>query len=407
MINLPGGFRCSEPVVIPTDWQHSAASMQKDWCIFYRFYDRSDCLKKVTVKGMNEAKTWPERKGIARVILADVLAELKAGYNPLTKEFFRPGPVGAMLPTTPILTALDWAAREIPVEECTRIGFGTVLNYVRPAVQALGLAGLGIGDVKRAHIRAILNQVGRVKKVTPVIRRGKKTGEIRDKWTANNFNYYRVNLGILFSYLMEEEVIEANPAYAIKKAKRTKRMREVLTDEQRPIVDAYLLKKSPEFHRLHQIFYHSGSRETEMLRVKGQDVNLKLQYFKRLIKKGREFREIVTTIQDIALPYWKELMATCGPEDYIFSKRFCPGAVQIKTEIITKTWFRYVKRDLGFTADFYAGKHLKASEMAEELGDQSAASHMGHTSTAMLKKTYDTTRGAREHERKKKSGKAF
>jgi hypothetical protein len=408
MILLISGCSYSDFVVHPADWK-TCARITGPWYIFYRFYDPAfrNTPKwglKVTIKGMNRATNLTDRRRLTIDLIKNETEHLHAGNNPITNA--NPASAGAISPNTSLIDALTWAAKEIPVEPNTRKDLRSILKYVGQAAAAVNLRTLPIGQARRLHVRALLNQVGKVKKHTPVTSKGKPTGQTRDTWTASNFNFYRANLGVLFNYLMENDVIEANPALNLKKAKATRRVREVLQDDQRPLVDAYLAGKDPAFHRFLHIFYHQLTREVELLRVKGKDVNLKIQKFKRLQKKGREFKEDYPTIPDIAVPYWEKALEGCGPNDYVFSRGLKPGKAMIRPEQIARRW-RKVKKALGITADFYSNKHLKASALAEEIGDKPTSEQMGHAGTGMLIKFYDTTRPAREHEIKKRSGKPF
>jgi integrase len=49
------------------------------------------------------------------------------------------------------------------------------------------------------------------------------------------------------------------------------------------------------------IFFHSGARLTELMRLQVQDVDLRNQVFKLIVKKGRMSKEVLRLIKDIAL----------------------------------------------------------------------------------------------------------
>lgn len=241
-------------------------------------------------------------------------------------------------------------------------------------------------------MRPILDQIGKIK---------------GDRWTANNFNFHRANLGNLFAYLMEYDVIEANPVLSIKKMKTVKRIKEILTEAERAKIKKFISGRYPEFYRFINIFYHGGARKPELLRLRGKDVNLEDQCFRRLIKKGRHYREIINTIPDIALSYWREAMEGCGPEDYLFGRGLKPGPEPIKPYQITHRWEVHVKGKLKIQKDFNCLRHMNATDLAEQEGEEIAAQHLGHTSTAMVRNIYDVNRLGREHEKRKKAGRAF
>ena len=88
----------------------------------------------------------------------------------------------------------------------------------------------------------------------------------------------------------------------IRKRPVVKKIRLTLSEEERKSINAYLKKEHYSFLRYLHIFFHSGSRTSELFRVKGKDVDLKAQLFKRTIIKGNNKREVKTMIKDIAPP---------------------------------------------------------------------------------------------------------
>lgn len=144
-----------------------------------------------------------------------------------------------------------------------------------------------------------------------------------------------------------------------------------------------------------------------MVRLKGKDVNLNEQKYKCLIQKGKQHRETLRTIKDIALPFWQEQMQTCGMNDYVFSRNLLPGPTPIDPSQISRRWKRHVKDKIGITADLYSLKHTNASETVDLLSDEDAAVQMGHTSTSMVKSVYDIKRKDRQHERLKSVNNQF
>ncbi len=136
-------------------------------------------------------------------------------------------------------------------------------------------------------------------------------------------------------------------------------------------------------------------------------VDLKNQVYKCDIRKGKQHREVLRTIKTIALPFWEEVLEDSNPEDYVFSKGLRPGPIQIRADQITKRWYKYVKKPLGITADFYSLKHVNSSEMVDILSEHDAAKLMGHTTTGMVRKIYDTKREDRQHTRIKDVGNKF
>ena len=200
---------------------------------------------------------------------------------------------------------------------------------------------------------------------------------------------------ILLSVLCELEIVSTNFVRDIKKRKVIKHIRLVLTDEERVLVNEYLFEYFPEFHRFLHIFFHSGARISELLRVKDIDIDFKNQRFRLLIQKGSNYREVWRQIKTVALPYWEEQMKTCKENDFVFSKGLMPGVNQIQPYQINKRWYRHVKKKFNIKADFYSLKHLHTTEVVEMINSNEAALHNGHTSTDMVNKVYDIRRVSR------------
>jgi len=196
-----------------------------------------------------------------------------------------------------------------------------------------------------------------------------------------------------------------NPVEKIGKEKEIKKIRDVLTPEQRTLVNDYLHKKYYEYWRFLQIFFHSGGRITEMLRVELAHVDLANQRFKALILKGTSYEEVWKVIKNIALPYWKEaveeatLLKANGQPVYLFSKNQKPGLVMINEAQIGRRWRERVKFKAALgnvTADFYALKHLNTTETRSIAGAAAAAAQNSHKSEAMVRSIYDVKRDERQ-----------
>ena len=395
MITLPNNCYCSDFSVFPKDWDKAGATTKMNWRIQYYFHDpryKDDPKYKYgllcVVKGMNKFKTLSERRDAVKKLMENELALLKQEeYNPIAKTRKEVQPESHELaPQTPFIKALTLAMSAMKCEHHTLEDVRSVLKYVAIAAQQLSFDLLPVVEIRRKHIRQLLDHCGKIKK----------------KWSANTFNYYRAYLSLVFRELVELEAIEYNPVKEIAKRKTTKKLRQVLSEKERQKVNEHLMEKVPLFHRFINIFFHSGGRIGEMLRLKGKDINLQTQKYKCLIKKGKAFREVERTIKDVALPYWMEALHNCGKEEIIFSEGLVPGKTVIRPEQITRRWKRHVKEDLGIDADFYSLKHLNTDETAALLGINDAAAHNSHTSTVITMKHYALGEKERQHERLKK-----
>ncbi len=225
--------------------------------------------------------------------------------------------------------------------------------------------------------------------------------------SARNWNAYRTYLMMLFEQLDELEMVDHNPAKELKKRSETINLRLTLTQEERESVKLHLVSNYPEFYRFIQIFFHSGSRRTELLTLKVKDVNLEKEEYITLIKKGSQKRYAKKTIKNIVKPYWENQLQGANEDYYVFSKGLLPGASKIREEQVTRRWRRLVKDKLGIKADLYSLKHLNTDETSTLLDIEAAAKHNGHTSSKITKLQYAFGEEQRTRERLKQVNNAF
>jgi integrase len=198
---------------------------------------------------------------------------------------------------------------------------------------------------------------------------------------------------MLFKELVELETIDSNPVRDISKKKTVHKMRQELTPKERAIVRKHLSVNYPSFWNFVNIFFHSGSRETELLRLKVSDIDLAGHRFKVLVKKGKQGREQWRPIKDIILPDWQKLVTGAPLSDYLFSVGLKPGPVKIRPDQLNRRWNKHVKIKLGITADLYSLKHSNLDEMAEALQAEKeavkeASEFAGHTTPVITIKHY-------------------
>lgn len=372
MTQLPNGCKCSDLRVSPANWETAKASLKKKWYIHYRFYDptqkqRYPKGKLRIIKGMNEAKTLEERRAITRALMELELSELKKmGFNPILERHITPfDQSSAILPETPFVEALKLAFAKAGYQTRTREDLKSVLKYVDTAAFQLRLDLLSVSEIRPSHILLLLDQLGKIKQ----------------RWTANTYNAYTRYLSLLFSQLLQHQAVEFNPVSGVKKKKTIKKLRAVLTPEECARIDQFTKAYDERLWLFIHIFFHSGSRTTEMLNVQGQHVDLKRQKVKYLVLKGQSYEWVERTIKDIALPYWRKAMEGCTKDDYVFSKGLRPGARPIRVDQINRRWKRHIKDKLGITCDFYSLKHLNTDQTAALLDLKTASLHNSHKST--------------------------
>lgn len=345
------------------------------------------------IKGMNRLTTLTEKQDMIRTLVEYELELLQVrGWNYITKTYSVVND-SEITEHTPVLTALQYAFTKIQAEPTTKASIKSCLKFITSAMVDLQYDRMRIGDIRRKHLKLVLDKCG--------------------KDSASSYNHYRSYLTMFFKELVEIEAIDSNPARDISKKRDTRRMRQELTKEQRKAVREYLQANKPEFWTFVHIFFHSGSRITELLRVKAEDVDIKGQQFKVLIKKGQQSREEWRPIKDIALPDWEKVLAMAEKTDYLFSEGLLPGPSTIRPEQVGRRWNKLKrpadKGGLGITADLYSLKHSNLDETDAALSKhresiKETARMAGHTTPIITMTTYakghkgrkdDTLKGVR------------
>lgn len=389
---LPNGARCSDLAIHPQNWNTSKAKASDDWYVSYRYYNSAGKVKQVTIRSnIRDFPTVSEKRKVIRDLVAQEMDLLRnRGFDPITKTF-HDEVINEIHPETTLMTALRQAREKLTCSKKTKDNIKRVLNILEPVATASGIQLLPVYLVKRRHVLILLERAEKERKLSPT-----------------NYNHYRAYLMMLFKKLVTLQVLEYNPVdKELPKREIIHRIRLTLTQEERKLINGLLHEKYYTFWRYLHIFFHSGARTAELFRLTGSDVQLDEQRYKITIRKGKRKEEVWKTIKDVALPLWREVMEKCKPNDFVFSRNLEPGSGKIDPDQITKRWYKHIKKPLGIKADFYSLKHSHSTELAEILSEADAAKHNSHSSTAMVRKIYDTTREQREADRIKKINNKF
>lgn len=283
-----------------------------------------------------------------------------------------------------MVDSLSLAIEHLDVERATQICVKSCIKYIGESAIAIGIAHLPVNQVRKGHIKLLMNNCAEQRKLSP-----------------RSWNAYRAYLMMLFEQLDELELVDHNPVRELKKKKETFQLRQTLTNEERERVKCHLKQNHPDFYRFVQIFFHSGSRRTELLSLKVKDVDLAKGQYITLVKKGQRKKHVVRVIKNIALPFWEELLQGAKSDDYAFSEGLIPGPNKIREEQVTRRWKRLVKDKLEIIADLYSLKHLNTDETASILDINAAAAHNSHTTSQITRKVYAFGEDARLREKLK------
>ena len=392
MILLPDNTYRTELKVNPKNWQTSKASIKKDWFIFYRLYS-SKCpetgkfkeVRLIVLKGMNHFKEWQERVSKTKRIIANECFRLDHLETKNKKlETLDALNIYEIPPTTTFIVALRLAEKRIIAAPSTKRDLRSTLNFIAISAEKLNYTNLHISEVSRKHIKNLLFYIDTI------------NGE-----STHRYNKLRSYLMMIYKELVELEAVDYNPLKDISKKKGIQKLRKVLSPDSRKKIDEYLEIHHYRFWLFTNIFFHSGARLTEMMKLKRKDIDLEKQTFIITIKKGNVYKEVLRPIKTIALIFWRKSIATAGEEDYIFSNDLLPGRVPIQSYQITKRWNLHIKKKLGIQEDFYSLKHLNLDQTAEQLSIEDAAAMASHSSSLVTSKYYTVYESKRQMERLK------
>lgn len=428
-ILLPNGCYRTPFRILPSDWNKSSAKTTEDWILYYRYYDpaiKFDPKDPATnplqrIKGMNKFHDLEQRRAETQSLLAsesDLIDKML--WNPLKKaydnsclpilESIDPKDISE---NTPLNTALKWAFDHGDLSTDFKVDVKSKLKYFSLASARLGFSDKPVKEIRRKHIKKILDAVGAEKLSTVTV--DKKGNKKNGVWTASLYNHFLGNIGSLFKVLDEYEATDHNPCHGITKKKEVIKQRATLTDAERLDVHRVLIKSLYTFWRFIQIFFHSGARRKELMLVKKSDVDLSNQRFKVTTLKGGTHREVWKPIKDIVLPLWKSLMYDAAIDDYLFGEGLKPAVSPIRPEQVTRRWKRHVKDKMGIEADLYSLRHLNLTEMMDLLSESTdvkkaqeiVIESSSHTTTKMLDTVYDVRSQLRKDKRIKAMGNKF
>lgn len=331
-------------------------SSNNDWFIQCRFYE-PDREKPFTYRRrLNRFKDEKERKQIEKILLKQMTELLDVrDYNPRTKEYM--AEQGGLNPNLLLIEALQisWENKSYTPEHKNDVKY--IVQRFKDNLTSINLDYLKIKDVELIHVKKVLEHCG---------------------LSNYRYNYFKKVLSSLFTDLVDEGCLKINPCTGIKSKKHIVEKKEIFTDVQLRIISERILKDVPQFYNFFQIFYMSGCRVSEMLALKGKDVNIEKQEFTIFLKKGgldvREKRAIVPD----ALEYWQRHLKNIKENEFVFSYGFIPGEKQLNRDYIYKFWKNKVRLGTIYTLkytwlDKVEAAHYSAQIMAGHRDDRTTS----------------------------------
>lgn len=349
---LSNGDRWSGFQITPSNWESKKASLNAEWKVRYRYYPLHGHPIQV-VRKVNKYPTVEERRDAIYLLMKELRDEMERRCAPVS-----------------LFDALDHALDKLQCTRDSRRDIRTSLRAFKRSAIKLHFNKLLLKDFSRKHARMILEAC------------------LSQTFTPVAYNRARKNISILLTQLVNEEWIDHNPMKLVPKMKVLRKMRETLSLIEFVRVDVHLQKNHLEFWKFFRIFFHSGARITELLKVKKEDVFLDEQVFCVSILKGSLSQQQHRVILPDVMHIWKSVLDKAESGDYLFSKDLLPGKHMINMEQINRRWKRHVKDKLGVTADFYSLKHLHTQLIARQLDTKTASLHDGHTNIGTTKRFY-------------------
>ena len=410
MLPLQNSCHIGKMSVHPANWESQDTDYSIEWYIHYRFHHPNSGSRfpkgyLVIIKGMNDARG-QEKYRITRDLLKSELEALKNGYNPIPAKYG----IGALndLEISPYagFTEALRAAFKLLKETATKERMTNALPHIELAAQQLNQKNIPVHEIRQKHLEVLLIKVARNKEAEYARQRAElKPGQKPPphEWGPEAFNHYRAYLQMLFKQLKKVGATEVKPVDDIEKRKGIKKPRVGLSSADFEKIE--MLKQSDyPFWRLIQVFFRSGARETEMMAMQIEHVDLANQRFTVLVKKGRGGWEWVwKTISWDVRHLWEEIVAEAAQGDFLFAKGLRPGPVSIHARNISIRWLEKGKKGLGIAADFYEFKHQYTTQVINvalrkiDEATKVAAEHNGHKSTKMNKQVYDLEANERLH----------
>ena len=376
--------------MFPKNWKTSKAKLSLNWYADCRFIDplhldKYPKGKPIRLKGgINRFNTIQERRESLEKLIGEMEANLRNGFNPITEVSSKTQnncPTLELLPSTPFILAFRIALNNSTnVKEC-RADIRSVINSVETAATTLNFLTIPIGEIEVKHVKRCLDQCN---KSNP-------------RFTAKRYNKAKAYLSGLFKYLIQEGAVLGNMARAVNPMKEEVTRPHVFNDDEIERIKKHLWTNNRPFYNFMMMFYYSGGRIKEFMRLRGKDVDLVKQTYSTVVKKGKT-RWVSRTIRNVALPFWKVQMENCGPNDYVFSIELLPGTIQIDSKQVTRRWMVHVKKPLGIETTFYKLKHLNTDRTLQALGAKMAAGQNAHASTKMVEEVYAYNEKIRIHE---------
>jgi len=341
------------------------------WLVYFR-YDKKLFRFKY---GINYINNYKERLAEAQKLQKALLEKLQDGWNPNVPEVYN------AITRYTLVEALDFALeKKKPVLAKKSISdYSCSLNFIKTAINALLLDNIPVIDVKRIHVKTILDKIKE--------QRGS---------TNNSYNKYLTHFGAILSELIQYDIIEFNPADKIKHLP----IEESIFHNPASMKDIEKIKKElhlkdHNFYNFVSVIFHLGIRPDEILQIRLSMIDFENEIITLIPKntKGRKKYRILP-INKYLMDYFKKMDLEHLPKDfYLFGSfrqpgkgnvgpklDFIPGPTTIKVDTATRRWETIVKLGLKINMTMYAmKKHGANMKLSSGISLEAISEQFGHT----------------------------
>jgi len=214
------------------------------------------------------------------------------------------------------------------------------------------------------------------------------------KWSNKAYNKGRDYLKVLFSELVDLDIIENNPAFKIKPLKEARtNANRAPTHDEHALIKKHL--SGTNFYNFVVTIFHTGIRPKELLDIKLGMIDLKRAQI--VLPPGITKTDIerIVPINPHLLAIFIDMEIQGYPNDfYLFGSfnynhkhrsfkdlDFIPALNHIKRDTATKKWKKEIKDTLGIDVNLYAMKHAGAdAKILAGVSMESLQELYGHTS---------------------------
>lgn len=377
----------------------------KLWYVWFRFLDqKSNQMKLVIKKGQanNSDLTTKERMLQLNALKKAIQFKLEVqGWDPITNTYPKKTPEEIemeRLQSLGFTQALDYALTKCNVATKTKLDYGTTIRFFKLAAEQIGLAHKPIVEIKRHHIKLIMEQIKKER-----------------KWSNKAFNKNLVYAGAVIDRLLDWEIIEMNPAHNIKSLPVAESVKfEAFNQDEKKTIRDYLFVHHYRYFVYLMIIYHTGIRPKEVLSLKVKDIAedcSEIVIIPDLVSENSKTKKVRRVpVNQHLQPFLRELGLSDYPMDYyVFGAPypcgrgyrgtnetgrgaehidfFKPSLNLIKRDVVTKLWKKVVKDKLGVNKYQYAMKHSGADDKILAGIDLDALRELyGHSSKFMTEK---------------------